>query len=245
MGDGRPNRDGHLPDQPRRPWRRLAVGAAIAAVVAAAAGVAAAQSGHGSHGGAVAISFAGASTSGPSASANPAATATTDSGDPAGALAGSTTQSSAQTTQQPFSQTDPLGGSGGSGGSGGAGLTSQRQAQAPANPTPPALGPGPQSPPVEVTGQLSCLSGKSVTGVWVQAATGSGFASWKGIAAGQNSDYWYELPTSESYSLHVGCGGTTTTWAVSATTPTVSGAQNSFYCDDIASDSQYGTCVLR
>ncbi len=101
------------------------------------------------------------------------------------------------------------------------------------------------SGPVKVHGQVTCSSGKSVEGVWVEAAKGKGFSPWKGLGNGSTSDYWYTLPTSESYSLHVGCGGTTSSWAVSTQTPTVGGTDNSFYCIDVAGQSGYGTCYRR
>lgn len=99
--------------------------------------------------------------------------------------------------------------------------------------------------PTKVGGQVSCTSGQSVEGVWVEAAKGSGWAPWKGLGNGSTSDYWYALPVSEPYSLHVGCGGTTSDWAVSAETPTVGGTHNSFDCIDVAGQSGYRTCRPR
>jgi hypothetical protein len=102
---------------------------------------------------------------------------------------------------------------------------------------------------VEVGGEVTCLSGHSVEGVWVQADGHSGFAPWHGVnvsgkAFGSTSKWWWRLPRGESYSLHVGCGGSQASWAVAAYTPVVSGTPNSFDCIDIASDAGYGTCYL-
>jgi hypothetical protein len=94
-----------------------------------------------------------------------------------------------------------------------------------------------------IAGQLSCSSGRSVEGVWVQAGSGSGFAPWSGIGDGASASYSYRLPTTETYALHVGCGGTPQSWAVSADTPVVSGS-HSFDCFDISSAADYGTCVV-
>jgi hypothetical protein len=94
---------------------------------------------------------------------------------------------------------------------------------------------------VEVSGEVTCLSGNSVEGVWVQAGAHSGFAPWQG---GSTSKWWWWLPQGESYSLHVGCGGTQASWAVAVYTPVVSGTPNSFDCIDIASDAGYGTCYV-
>lgn len=98
---------------------------------------------------------------------------------------------------------------------------------------------------LKVSGQISCVSGNSVEGVWVQAARGSGFAPWQGLGNGSTSDWWYTLPVSEPYALHVGCGGTTATWKVATFSPTVGGAHNSFNCFDVAGASGFGTCRLR
>ena len=96
-----------------------------------------------------------------------------------------------------------------------------------------------------ITGQVSCVSGNSVEGVWVQAAKGSGFAPWQGLGNGSTSDWWFTLPRSEPYALHVGCGGTTASWKVATYSPTVSGGHNSFNCFDVAGAAGYGTCRLR
>jgi hypothetical protein len=97
----------------------------------------------------------------------------------------------------------------------------------------------------KVTGQVSCESGNSVEGVWVQAGDGPGYASWKGLGNGSTSDWWFTLPKDEPYSLHVGCGGSTSSWAVATYSPTVTGAQNSFNCYDVSGEANYGTCVSR
>ena len=96
-----------------------------------------------------------------------------------------------------------------------------------------------------ITGQVSCGSGNSVEGVWVQAGRGSGFAPWRGLGDGSTSDWWFTLPASEPYALHVGCGGTTAAWKVATYSPTVSGGHNSFNCFDVPGASGYGTCRLR
>lgn len=101
------------------------------------------------------------------------------------------------------------------------------------------------SGPVKVSGQVSCSSGKAVKGVWVEAAKGRGWSPWKGVGDGSNADYWYTLPTSEQYSLHIGCGGTPSSWAVAVKTPSVGGTHNSFNCFDVPGEPGYGTCRPR
>jgi hypothetical protein len=96
----------------------------------------------------------------------------------------------------------------------------------------------------KISGEVSCVSGNSVEGVWVQASDGAGWAPWQGLGNGSTSTWWYTLPKDESYSLHVGCGGTTSNWAVATYTPTVTGSSNSFNCYDVAGQADYGTCAL-
>jgi hypothetical protein len=98
---------------------------------------------------------------------------------------------------------------------------------------------------VEVSGQVACTSGRPVVGVWVQADAGSGFASRKGLGDGSTSDYWYWLSTPEPYALHVGCGGSPSSWAVAVYSSVVGGTHNSFDCVDVSTNSGYGKCFLR
>lgn len=100
---------------------------------------------------------------------------------------------------------------------------------------------------VKVGGDVTCLSGRSVEGVWVQASAHSGYAPWQGVTVpgkkfGSTSKWWWWLPAGASYSLHVGCGGTQANWAVAAYTPTVSGTSNSFDCEDLPSQAGYAKC---
>ena len=82
-------------------------------------------------------------------------------------------------------------------------------------------------------------------GVWVQAAQGSGYSPWQGIGNGSTSRYWYTLPSTESFSLHVGCGGTTASWGVAVTTPDTSGPVANFTCHDVSGQAEYGMCDLQ
>lgn len=101
--------------------------------------------------------------------------------------------------------------------------------------------------PLHITGQVLCESGRPVVGVWVQAkhAADSRFAAWRGIGDGASADWWTDLPKDETYSLHVGCGGTPDRWASENKTGTVSGGHNSFNCDDVVGERDYGTCARR
>ena len=112
-----------------------------------------------------------------------------------------------------------------------------------APPPPPATSKAPA--PYQISGTVSCVSGHSVEGVWVQASQGAGYSPWQGIGNGSTSRYWYTLPSAMSFSLHVGCGGTTASWAVAVTTPDASGPVANFTCHDIAGQAEYGKCDLQ
>jgi hypothetical protein len=84
-----------------------------------------------------------------------------------------------------------------------------------------------------------------VQGVWVQAAQGSGYSPWQGIGNGSTSRYWYTLPDTMSFSLHVGCGGTQANWGVALTSVQASGPVANFTCYDVAGQANYATCTLQ
>jgi hypothetical protein len=86
------------------------------------------------------------------------------------------------------------------------------------------------------------MSGHAVVGVFVAAARGQGFSPWRGQGNGSTASFWYTLPVRESYSLHVGCGGTPSSWQVATYSVTVSTAVNNFACNDVPGRAGYGSC---
>ena len=117
--------------------------------------------------------------------------------------------------------------------------------QAPATHAPvrqPSASPTPKSGPFDISGEISCISGQPVVGVWIAAAKGSGYSPWQGQGSGSTATFWYTLPATESYSLHVGCGGTGSDWQVATYSGTVTSADNNFACDDVTGQAAYGTC---
>jgi serine/threonine protein kinase len=100
----------------------------------------------------------------------------------------------------------------------------------------------PKSTPMKISGSVSCISGNAVVGVYVDASKGSGFSPWQGQGSGATATFQYTLPLKESYSLHVGCGGSPSKWEVADYSVTVSTAVNNFSCDDVPGQSDYGTC---
>ena len=108
------------------------------------------------------------------------------------------------------------------------------------SPTPRHTSPPPM--PFHISGAVSCTSGNAIVGVYVAAGNGAGFSPWRGQGNGATATFWYTLPKRESYSLHVGCGGTPSSWKVATNSVTVSTAVNNFACDDVPRQAGYGTC---
>jgi hypothetical protein len=106
----------------------------------------------------------------------------------------------------------------------------------------PSLPASPSSGPFHISGSVSCTSGNAVVGVWVVARKGAGFSPWKGYGNKSAAAFWYTLPQKESYSLHVGCGGTSSSWQVATHSVTVTTAVNIFTCDDVPGQANYRTC---
>ena len=106
-------------------------------------------------------------------------------------------------------------------------------------PPPPA---SPSSGPFNISGSVSCASGNAVVGVWVAARKGAGFSGWHGRGNGATATFRYRLPGKESYSLHVGCGGSSSSWQVATYSVTVTTAVNNFACLDVPGQPNYGTC---
>lgn len=85
-----------------------------------------------------------------------------------------------------------------------------------------------------VAGSVSCVSGRSVVGVWIKAEKGgSGWA--KRTGSGSTQRYSYSLPKGGRYQVHVGCGGSAKKWATNNKSSYVSGRSNSFTCYDTRS----------
>jgi hypothetical protein len=66
---------------------------------------------------------------------------------------------------------------------------------------------------ITVRGQVMCVDEENVTGVWIAASGGSGWASWSSI-----NGYTVNFSrggVSGSWTVHVGCGGTPSNWRYS------------------------------
>jgi hypothetical protein len=114
--------------------------------------------------------------------------------------------------------------------------------------TTPAPKPAPTTPPpptnkaVTVSGYVECQS-QGVEGVWIQAATSdSGWAPfWPSAGNPDYATYQYTLDSGGQYAVHVGCGGTQSSWAVATYSDYFSGPTNDFYCYD--SGANYSYCA--
>jgi hypothetical protein len=141
-------------------------------------------------------------------------------------------------------------GSNSSGSAGSAGGSGSSHSSVPSSPTTTKAA-APSTPattqttqgPTDISGSITCES-QNVEGVWIQAANGgSGWAPWVSSADDATyATYSYTLPHGGAYSLHVGCGGTTSSWAVAAYSSFYGGTVNNFFCYDQSSDAQYAVC---
>ncbi|HEV2638839.1 MAG TPA: hypothetical protein VGX23_27075 [Actinocrinis sp.] len=241
MGDHR--QDPTVREPGRSKIRITALAMAVTGISAAAIGAGAAMTGHPSADGPVQVSIAVAGATDTPGALIPVLTTDPSAAPPPGQSLGTTTAPAGQSpsgTGQPGAPTtgaSPVGSNPAPGQSPIA-TTPAGQPQKPVTP------PSPTGKPVNIGGQLTCSSGNSIEGVWVSAATGSGYAPWEG--ASNNVDkYWYTLPVSEPYSIHVGCGGTPQSWAVACIGPQVTQPADSFECYDVKGAAGYGTCKVK
>lgn len=90
--------------------------------------------------------------------------------------------------------------------------------------------------PTQISGTVTCAN-SMVQGVWIEATSStSGWANWEmplQLNGLTQAEYSYTLDGGGGYAVHVGCGGTTDRWAVSAKSEVVYGTDNSFICNDI------------
>lgn len=93
-----------------------------------------------------------------------------------------------------------------------------------------------------VSGTVECdAGGYNVVGVWIDSTNNAhdGFASWTPLSGWPEKATYSkgDIAVNESYSVHVGCGGNTTTWGQTAYSGPVTGGQE-FVCHVTATVSQ-------
>lgn len=86
-----------------------------------------------------------------------------------------------------------------------------------------------------VGGSVSCVTGRAVEGIWVVANSGGSNWARMNVAGGTSSavSWSYTLPNGGSYSLHVGCGGSPSSWASTSTSGNYSGGSGGMLCYDL------------
>jgi hypothetical protein len=81
---------------------------------------------------------------------------------------------------------------------------------------------------ITVNGYVTCIDQESVVGVWIQADGGSGWASRSGSGYQQ---YFSKGGVTGKWTVHVGCGGTSSSWRYSANgNTTVTNSTQSWTC---------------
>jgi hypothetical protein len=91
----------------------------------------------------------------------------------------------------------------------------------------------PTEVPVSVGGQVTCRTGRAVSGVWIEAANGgSDFAFLRLPTTGGPAEFTAILPFGGRYAVHVGCGGTGAHWNTENWSGSVPGGRHDFVCDD-------------
>lgn len=93
---------------------------------------------------------------------------------------------------------------------------------------------------VTVSGQVMCVDELNVTGVWIAASGGSGWANWSSI---NGYTVNFNRPgVSGSWTVHVGCGGTRSNWLYTPdgnVTVTSSTASWTCYTPDIQAGADF------
>lgn len=83
-----------------------------------------------------------------------------------------------------------------------------------------------------VSGSVTCFYGNNAeVGVWVNVSGGpSGWATLSDNGNGGKNYYYGAISAGSTYRLHVGCGGTTSSWGTTFYTPWVTGGYYDWIC---------------
>ncbi len=63
-----------------------------------------------------------------------------------------------------------------------------------------------------VSGQVTCVDGLNVEGVWIAASGGSGYANWTPVSGAPYAANFNRGGVTTPWTVHVGCGGSTSSW---------------------------------
>ena len=92
----------------------------------------------------------------------------------------------------------------------------------------------PTEDPRTVAGRVECRSGRSVTGIWVDAVNGgSSWAQWQPVKGTPSiATFSYDLLFGGRFSIDVGCGGTRVRWASSTSSAVLDTLSPQLVCRD-------------
>lgn len=78
-------------------------------------------------------------------------------------------------------------------------------------------------------GTVDCVD-KKVVGIWIDQGTGSGWADYQYVAGNYRVNWYFTGLKSSGWRLHVGCGGTQSSWQYNLKTPFMSQSGGDFIC---------------
>jgi hypothetical protein len=99
----------------------------------------------------------------------------------------------------------------------------------------------PHPRPRDIAGTVTCGSGATVVGVWVEGFRGgSGFAALTGT--GPVARFAYHLPDGGPYQVRVGCGGTPGDWRATDVSAYLDDDGRALHCEDAREPGRDGAC---
>jgi hypothetical protein len=105
----------------------------------------------------------------------------------------------------------------------------------------------PGTDPRSAGGTVSCESGSAVQGVWVGRSRYDGtFVEWKPDPHDASTASFEAYVTTTAYVVHIGCGGSPESWAVTGQSSFVTGSRVDIVClDGSPREDRVAPCVER
>lgn len=98
-----------------------------------------------------------------------------------------------------------------------------------------------------IGGTVRCDSGDKLEGIWVQGTISA--SGWAAVQHDPNQasrvGFSYTLGMGGTYEIHVGCGGSISSWTHADYSPTESETSLDFSCVDKPTDPMHGVCLTR
>ena len=102
-----------------------------------------------------------------------------------------------------------------------------------------------------VSGQVRCISGAEVAGVYISVVGGSSASDWAQWTADRaepsHASYARVVPAGAHYAVHVGCGRDGSAWRTDNWSSPISGETHTLVCDDqlaLIKGAHYGSCQV-